>query len=843
MRQKIFVALFSLLGAACNAAPAPITPDARFNPTFTLPTPTKTPAPTAITLGARFVLRDLPGAGRGPSALAMLDGKIFVANSATDNVAVIQDNRIVKFISVGKNPSALAVDPTQKRIYVSNVGDKTLSIIANDQVIATQGIGDAARALLFFENRLFVGSESKPNILVLDPATLQTQTTIAVPNAFSIINLAGDAAHHRLYANVFDKTEVIDSTNFKLLSTIALKGSYLTVVPNPQANSVHLTNYESETGSQFLIELDAASGAQKNRVKISGDPRGAVMSSDGSRVYIVNSFKSNVMAINARDASVIATIPVGRLPNPIVLDENTRRLYVGNYESDSVSVINTDNQQVVATIPLGMNLSALTANEAAGRVYIANGSSDSVFVVEDGRVVKEIGTGREPSDLVRDAAGNRVLIANQADGTLSILDEKDFSVRATQAITSYVTTVEIDSARSRVFVNDVILDASNLTPSGRLTAQGSNVNSIVTPSFVRVNPNNNRIYAMASNGVPGSNGRIVTYSIDGETLKQRAVLPGNGSTLFFAIDPDTNRVFLAEIHPLAFTNHISVFDGDDKKIISFLLPTRTTGMVYNPQTHHLFLGQQSPPALPSQPRPVPNGIQVLDMTTFGEVARLPLDSPGKMTRLGNIIYATSDDGTVTLIQDAVLPAPPAPTATFTPSPFPSSTPTSVAPSTPAPRQPSATPRASVNCGTAVGSLFTSKWVGDLAARLGCPNENARTVNFAMQVFEHGRMFYRDDEKKIYAIADDKSWVGFDDAWIAGMPEDSCPSIAVASGRIKPKRGFGKIWCANESLRAKIGAATFAEEGPLTMTVQRGEHGLMFGMGGVAWALLDGERWE
>jgi len=113
----------------------------------------------------------------------------------------------------------------------------------------------------------------------------------------------------------------------------------------------------------------------------------------------------------------------------------------------------------------------------------------------------------------------------------------------------------------------------------------------------------------------------------------------------------------------------------------------------------------------------------------------------------------------------------------------------------------------------------------------------------MQVFEHGRMFYRDDEKKIYAIADDKSWVAFDDAWIAGMPEDSCPSIAASAGRIKPKRGFGKVWCENESVRAKIGAATFAEEGTLSMTVQRGEHGLMFGISGVAWALEDGGKWE
>lgn len=833
MHKKILGIVVILLWAVACTSTTPFTPTAVFNPAFTLPTPTSLPTPVAIAFGSRFALRDLPGAGRNPVAMALLDGKVYVVNSTTDNVAVIQDNRVVKFIAVGKNPAAIAVDPAQKRIYISNAGDKTLSVIANDQVALTQGVGDTARTLLYFENRLFIGSETKPNILVLDPATLAVRSTILVPNAFSIISLAGDAAHHRVYANVFDKTAVIDSGTLQIVSTISVKGSYMTVAANPQANTVYLTNYEPETQSQFLIEFDASSGASRSRTKIPGDPRGAVVSADGSRVYVVNSYKSNVVVINTRDSSVIATIPVGRLPNPIALDENSRRLFVGNYESDSVTVINTDNQQIVATIPLGMIPAALVANPSNGRVYIANESSDSVFVIEGAHITKEIVVGRDPVDLTRDAASNQILIANQSDGTISILNEQDFSVRATSPITGYVTTVEFDAARSRVIVNEVILDAKSLAPSGRLTTQGFTLGLSLTPSFVRVNPNNNRIYAMASNGVPGSNSRMVTYSIDGDTLKQRAILPGIGSTLYFAVDPDTNRVYQVETHPLAQTHHLTAFDADDKRLVSLPLSERATGLLYNPQTHHLFISHAT------------NPIQVFDVTTFGEVTRMPLNGAGKMARLGNTIYVASEDGVITLIEDAVMPAPPAPTATLTPTPFPSSTLAPVLPTTPAPRQPSATPRASVNCATQVASLFTQKAVGELMARLGCPNENAHSVIFALQVLEHGRMFYRDDEKRIYAITDDRAWVAFEDKWTNGMPEDSCSSIIVAAGRIKPKRGFGKIWCENADLRAKIGSGNFAEEGPYSIAVQRFEHGVMFGgpESGVAWALLDGGKWE
>jgi len=132
-------------------------------------------------------------------------------NTETENLAVIQNDRVVKFIPLGKKPNALAVDATQKRLYVGN-SDKTISLIANDQIALMQNIGEEPAALLFQESRLFVGSTAKANIFVLDPATLQIQRTITIPNAFSVINLVGDPIRHRIYAVVYEKIVVIDST-------------------------------------------------------------------------------------------------------------------------------------------------------------------------------------------------------------------------------------------------------------------------------------------------------------------------------------------------------------------------------------------------------------------------------------------------------------------------------------------------------------------------------------------------------------------------------------------------------------------------------------------------------
>jgi DNA-binding beta-propeller fold protein YncE len=103
------------------------------------------------------------------------------------------------------------------------------------------------------------------------------------------------------------------------------------------------------------------------------------------------------------------------------------------------------------------------------------------------------------------------------------------------------------------------------------------------------------------------------------------------------------------------------------------LPARTTGMAYNPQTHHLFLaharsfvGSYGPVTEQAD-----NTVQVFDTASFGQAALISIDSPGPMTRLGGIVYvANSSDGSVSLIQDEEMPPPPPPTATSTPSPFP-----------------------------------------------------------------------------------------------------------------------------------------------------------------------------
>lgn len=816
MKWKLLVILPVCMLLACTPPAAPTPPPPTLTP---LPSATFTPTrlPTLATLGVqeRIPLRDLPGVGRAPRAIVALGDKFYTANTLTDNLAVIQNERVVKLIPVPR-PVALATD-LQQRLYVASA-DKTIHLIVNDHITRTQNLAEEPTVLLFQDNRLFVGMATQPHIVVLDPATLQTTRIFTLANIYGILNLTGDPTRQRLYALAYEKLLILDANTGQVLATHTTPQSYYTLLISPSGDTLYVTSYDATTNTQHLVALDPLTGVARGRVQIGSDPRSALSSRDGARVYVANSFSNTVSVVDARTMTVLTTVAVAVQPHALAFDSNARRLYVANYGSDNVNVIDLQTHQVITTIPLAMNVTALIANASAQRVYVANASTDSVFVVEGGRVVKEIIVGRHPIDLIHDATNARLIVANRADGTLTLVDETTWNVRVTPTITRTLSTLALDTARARLFADGVILDAQTLTPQGHLALRGMTLGSLTTPQLIHINPNLNRLYAVAWNGVPGSNSRHVTYSVDSHTLQQRTILTYAGNHEHLAIDPHTNRVFVAGMHPMAFTSELNVFDANDQKVLGLILPARPMGMLLNPATNHLFLSL-SPMRSSPTPTPLTELLIVLDTNSLGQVARWQMTAPGKMTRLGNTIYvANRDDGSLTVIQDAPVPTPPSPTPTFTPTPYPTLTPTRAG----------ATPRAThTPLACAIPRLLPPRWTNEMATRLGCPSETERSGNYARQKFERGTLFWREEDKRILVLFDDHTWLQFNDTWTSALPEDTCPQVSVTPPLVKPKRGFGKLWCEQTAVRAKLGAATEDEVGLYSALTQRAERGLVF----------------
>jgi len=145
---------------------------------------------------------------------------------------------------------------------------------------------------------------------------------------------------------------------------------------------------------------------------------------------------------------------------------------------------------------------------------------------------------------------------------------------------------------------------------------------------------------------------------------------------------------------------------------------------------------------------------------------------------------------------------------------------------PATETPTATPTITATATTTpttVPEPFTTVWeaLGGEEGALGAPTDEAVTVRWmADQQFEQGYMYWRNNEgssaNRIYVLyyqggtdPSQGTWNRYKDPWTEEMDEVSCPEAETPNG---PSRGFGMVWCDNESVRLSLGAATEPEAG-------------------------------
>ena len=175
----------------------------------------------------------------------------------------------------------------------------------------------------------------------------------------------------------------------------------------------------------------------------------------------------------------------------------------------------------------------------------------------------------------------------------------------------------------------------------------------------------------------------------------------------------------------------------------------------------------------------------------------------------------------------------APLPTMTPLPTYTSPPTATR-TPPPPASP--TPAA---CAIAVHNSLKSAWQPH-SSRLGCPAAAGQSgIWMAQEDFQNGKMFWREDNDKIYVLYSNGAWARYDDLWQDGDPAYAC---GTPESPPTPARGFGKIWCTYNNVRNGLGNATNAEWGE-GGTVQDYAHGTIIQTGSGNYILFGDGTWR
>ncbi len=852
MRRRIILTsglLTSLLilAAACGpAAPSPTSgvppspiraTSTAVSPTATAATPASPTAPLKPQLLPEITLRALPGIGHSPQAIAVLGGRVYVANRATDNVSLIEDGRVVGVVAVGDAPAAVVADPKSGLVYVANEEDSSISIISADEVVRTVPAPTNPICLAVFEGRLYAGGRGENVIAVLDGGSGERIATVPLKASIGIFALAVNPTTRLLYASAYDSVQIVDVDSLKVAGEF-VHDVYRTLAVDAVGGGFYITEYQSYGNTHDLVHYTTFGERELGRVAVGGDPQEIAVDAELGRIYVANAWSNDVSVIDARDLEPVATVPVGLRPSAVAVDEEAQ-VYVANSESDNVALLDADGPHLRAVVPLAMVPTGMAVDARTGNLYVACASTNSVFLVRDERVLAEIAVGLHPLEVAVSPEGDQLFVLNYVSGDLTRVSLRNPNDAESVGIGQRPLGLAASEAMDQLYASDLVLGLGSqrlLRRTELLTAYRSEA----SPVEIQLDPERERAYMVASNGVPGSNSGLIIYVVDARTGQLLDAHPGGLSTTGLALDQDGGRLFSTAGrfgYYQLMANDLETF-----KAVAVLGLDRyayPAALGYNPQTHHLFLCLTY---AAYEDATATLEVQVLDSRGLGTVARFSLPGEPEVgdtyefaldAPRGFVYLSDAQRGTVHVLRDATVPVPPSPTPTFTPTPWPTLQP---APESTATLVAAAEPE----CDRAPAPRFAGPWESDASLRrgLGCPLGEAQASFAAQQSFERGHMIWREADRTIVVLYSDGEWRSYADHWQEGMPELSCEADP-PSGLYLAKRGFGLVWCGEKGVKEGLGWALDEEYG-VTIEWQAFERGEMLttSQSGAAYALFE-----
>jgi YVTN family beta-propeller protein len=685
---RVCFALTALLTAvSCALSPTPSLtqnplPSGSPTPSINTATPTVKVAPTATASDSELqflsdiVLSPASQIGRGPCALAILGSRLYVANRETDNISVMESGKIVTVVPVGDAPSALAVDEKLSLAFVANEADGSLSILSGDTVTKTVETVKSPACLAVADGRLYVGGPGSNVVMVHDARTGEKLAAVVLPGSVGVMALAANPERQLLYASTYGNIQIVDLRSLTVVHTVTLD-VYVTLAADFTTGRFFCAEYDSSNNAQYLVAFDALAEKELGRVQIGSDPSGMAVDSVHGRIYVANSNSNDLSVIDAQNLTSLATVTVGLRPSAVAISaENT--VYVACFDANGVAVIDGKTVSLTRSVALCPAPEGMVVDEASGRVYAAMPGNNSVLVLE-GDVKRLLPAGIHPSEVALSVDGTRLFVLNRVSGDLAVLQAQDGRMLARTAVGELPQGLVVAPDTGRVLASNLVLD-----PQGQNQVRVQELLSVfggrpVKPAQVVVDGSKGLLFAVASNGVPGSNGGMVVYTLDLATGDRLDKSLGGISTTAIALDEVGERLYSVASRPPSyrlFVDDIASFG----QVASLALPDYPAALAYNPSTHHLFVCLS--PLFDSNPDAHAE-LLVLDSRGLGAVTHLTLPWPSfsshhytlAVDSKRNLVYVGDGQmASIHVVRDVELPPPPSPTTAATATPWPTLTP-------------------------------------------------------------------------------------------------------------------------------------------------------------------------
>ena len=321
-----------------------------------------------------------PGAASEPDIPVSHRDRVYSAEQFSNTVSVTDpvDNRLVGVIRLGDpqpgnfNPlykgqvlvHGMGFSPDHKTIAVVSIGSNSVTFIdtATNAVKHTTYVGRSPHEAFFTPDgkEVWVTVRGEDYVAVLDGQSFEETSRIKVPAGPGMQIFSPDGKYGYVCSSFNPETVVITVADHQIAGHVKQDSPFCpNIAATPDGKQVWFTLkdigktmvFDAQPPFSVLKSIDT--GPITNHVNI-------VHNANGTFAYVTVGGLNEVKVFRTDDFSLVATIPVGKLPHGIWPSGDGSRVYVGLENADGMAAIDTATNKLIATSPIGQAPQAVT---------------------------------------------------------------------------------------------------------------------------------------------------------------------------------------------------------------------------------------------------------------------------------------------------------------------------------------------------------------------------------------------------------------------------------------------------------------------------------------------------
>jgi YVTN family beta-propeller protein len=318
---------------------------------------------------------------------------------------------VLKQITVGLNPIRLAITPDGSRVYVSNQGENTVSVINTQtgKVAGTLAVEDGPGELTVSPDghRLYVAHEFQQTdgvVEVFDLTTNQPTLLDSVPihgTEAKDVLVTPDNGTVYVANTARHEVDLINAMTYQVTAIPTTKGQPRRLAIS--GNRVFATIWEG-----YLTVIENGQWRKDIQVDPSLNPntRGIAITPTGNKIYVTNVHQldpnGSITVVDNASLTAGVPMPVGKYPWQVTITPNNYA-YVSNSGGNTVTIFDTSNDSLYGTRTVGNGPFFSVVNPSHTKLYVSNSLDTTVSVINlaSQMVLGPInGLGNKPFDLM-----------------------------------------------------------------------------------------------------------------------------------------------------------------------------------------------------------------------------------------------------------------------------------------------------------------------------------------------------------------------------------------------------------------------------------------------------------